>query len=319
MADKYYFSFIDDVIWVFRDLARQKPTSVFDNPFFKILKNAHERYDLKTQLNLFYRTDFYYGMDEFTLSEMPDTYKHEFEEASDWLKLGFHSLQEFPDYPFINASYDDMHKAFNMVRSEVIRFAGEKSFAYGLIPHWLPVSFDGCRALYDCGVRLMSVTAGKTKDYDGNPMQLPYGHAGRLLQNRKPESRLFTRDTRDTAIESGLCSYNHFSDSARYDNDKDLMCFLDKKTGLLFKKLDDNFDLNLFNLQELEQELERRKEHTLMCIGNHEQYFFKDYYAYQSEYEEKIYTMAQKLKEDNRKCIFIHEIPVLSAEALPFD
>lgn len=308
MSEKYYFSFIDDVIWLFRDLARQRPESIFDNPFLKILKNAHERYGLKTQLNLFYRTDFYYGMDEFNLSEMPDIYKSEFEEASDWLKFGFHSLQEFPDYPFINATYDDVYKIFNMIRDEVVRFAGEKSFAYGLVPHWLPVSEEGCRAFHDCGVKLMSVSAGITKDYDGNPMSLPYGHAGRLLQGRKPEGRLFTRETRDVAIESGLCSYNHFSDSRLYDNDKDMTSIYDEKTGMYFKKLDDNFDLNLFTAKELAEELERRKDHTLMCIGNHEQYFYPDYFAYQSEYEEKIYLMAKTLKESGRKCIFIHEI-----------
>lgn len=242
---------------------------------------------------------------------MPDIYKKEFQEASDWLKLGFHSLQEFPDYPFINSSYDDIYKVYNMIKSEVIRFAGEETFAYGLIPHWLPVSFDGCRALYDCGVRIMSVTAGTTQEFDGDMSRLPYGHAARLLQNRKSESRLFVRETRDTAIEAGICSYNHFSDETLYDNDKDLTYIKDEKTGLIFKKLDDNFDLNLFSLEDLKRELQRRKEHTLMCIGNHEQYYYKDYFAYQREYEEKIYEMARTLKEDGRECIFIHEIPYL--------
>ncbi len=35
MSEKYFFSFIDDVIWVFRDLTRKSPDSLFDNPFFK--------------------------------------------------------------------------------------------------------------------------------------------------------------------------------------------------------------------------------------------------------------------------------------------
>ena len=168
-------------------------------------------------------------MDEFNLSEMTDVYKQEFIDASSWLKFGVHSYQEFPDYPFINSSYDDVYKLFNMIKSEIIRFAGEESFACGLIPHWLPVSFEGCCALYDCGVRIMSVSAGVTKDYDGNSDGLPYGHAGRLLQGRKSESRLFTRDTRDIAMESSLCAYNHFSDESLYDNDKDLSYVTDEK------------------------------------------------------------------------------------------
>ena len=118
---KYYFFYIDDVIWALRDLSREKPKSLFDSPFFKMLKNAHDRYGVKTQLHLFYRTDFYYGMDEFTLSEVPDTYKKEFEEAADWLKFNFHSLQEFPDYPLVNSSYDDVYKLYNMIKNEIIR------------------------------------------------------------------------------------------------------------------------------------------------------------------------------------------------------
>ncbi len=308
MEKQYYFSFIDDVIWVLRDLEREAPQSLFDNGFFKILKNAHEKYSLKVQLNLFYRTDFYYGMEEFNLSMVTDKYKKEFENSSDWLKFGFHSLQEFPDYPLVNSSYDDVYKLYNMIKNEVVRFAGEKSFAAGVVPHWLPVSLEGCRALCDCGAKLVAVSVGTKKEYDGNPDSLPYGHAGRLLQNKQPETMLFTRDTRNTAIASSICGYNHFDNPELFDNDKDLYYVKDEKSGLNFKKLDDNFDLNLFNVSELKEELERRKKDQLICIGNHEQYYFKDYFSYQPEYEEKIYTMAKILKEAGRECVFIEEL-----------
>ncbi|MBE6912433.1 MAG: hypothetical protein E7473_07900 [Ruminococcaceae bacterium] len=56
MNKKAYF-YIDDTIWVLRDLTRTKPESLFDAPLFKVLKKAHDEYGLKTQLNLFYRTD----------------------------------------------------------------------------------------------------------------------------------------------------------------------------------------------------------------------------------------------------------------------
>lgn len=64
MEKKAYF-YIDDVIWVFRDLTRKRPASLFDNAFLNVLKTAHDRYGLKVQLNVFYRTDFFYGNDEF--------------------------------------------------------------------------------------------------------------------------------------------------------------------------------------------------------------------------------------------------------------
>ena len=72
--------FIDDVIWLFRDLTRKKPLSLFDNPFMACLKKAYEEYGVKTQLNVFYKTSFWYGNDEFSLSDMTDFYKKEFEQ-----------------------------------------------------------------------------------------------------------------------------------------------------------------------------------------------------------------------------------------------
>ena len=82
---------------------------------------------MKVLMNVFYRTDYFYGMDDFNLSEMTDAYKEEFKANSDWLKFGFHARQEFPDYPFVNISYDDMKKDFENIKREVVRFAGEVS------------------------------------------------------------------------------------------------------------------------------------------------------------------------------------------------
>lgn len=308
MAKKYFFSFIDDVIWAFRDVTRQKPASLFDNGFFKILKNAHENYGLKVQLNLFYRTDYAYGVDEFTLSEMTDAYKEEFIASSDWLKLGVHALQEFPDYPFVNATYDDVYKVYSMIKSEIARFAGEGSFGYGLIPHWLPVSKEGCRALKDCGVEMLGVTVGTREEYSGDPDSLPYGHSFRLLQGKTPEAMTYTRVTKNVAISRSVCSYNHIDDPGFEQNDKVLGYRYDKETGLIFKKLDDEFDLNQYTLAELKEELKNRADHTLMCIGNHEQYYYSDYAMYQPEYEAKIYEMARTLRDAGRECIFIEEL-----------
>ena len=45
--DKKVYFYIDDVIWLFRDLARQRPKSIYDNSFMKMLKEAHDKYGLK--------------------------------------------------------------------------------------------------------------------------------------------------------------------------------------------------------------------------------------------------------------------------------
>ena len=146
--------FVDDCIWFLRDIARAKPKSIFDTPYLAGFKKIHDATGLKVQFNLFYRTDFYYGMDEFSLADMPADYKAEFQDNADWIKFGMHSLQEFPDYPWISADYDDVAKCLKMIRGEVDRFAGDSMFARFLIPHWVPMSKDGVKALVDGGVKM---------------------------------------------------------------------------------------------------------------------------------------------------------------------
>lgn len=102
------------------------PKSLFDNDYTAMLKRAYDEYGVKVQLNAFYRTSFWYSDDEFSLSDMIDAYKKEWEEAADWLKIGFHSKEEWSDYPYINADYSLVNDNFNLIKNEVIRFAGEK-------------------------------------------------------------------------------------------------------------------------------------------------------------------------------------------------
>lgn len=305
--DKKAYFFIDDVIWVFRDLTRKRPKSLFDNPFMNVLKTAHERYGMKVQLNLFMRTDFFYGTDEFSLSEMTDAYKKEWEESSDWLKLGFHSKQEFPDYPWINADYDDVKKVFDGIKNEIFRFAGEKTFALGVMPHWMPISRDGVRALHDGGIKILAASYGKRAPYNGDPDSLPYGHSARLLQNRKPETELYTRISLDTAISDSLCGYNHLPDE-EIKNRYTQKSYFDKKTGMYLKDLETGPILNLSKLDELEDELRPDLDYEFMAYATHEQYFYPDYYAYQSDYAEKIYRAAEILTKNGFSYIFAEDL-----------
>ena len=306
MNKKAYF-FIDDVIWVFRDLTRKHPKSLFDNPFMSVLKTAHERYGMKVQLNTFMRTDFFYGADEFCLSEMTDAYKKEWEESADWLKLGFHSKQEFPDYPWINSDYDDVKIIFEQIKGEIERFAGENTFALGVMPHWMPVSRDGVRALHDGGIKILGASYGKRMPYNGTPGSLPYGHAARLLQNRKPETELYTRVSLDEAIADSLCGYNHLPDS-EMKNRHTLTAYLDKETGMYFKDYETGPILNHSKKNELYEEFKPSLDYEFIGYLTHEQYFYRDYFAYQPDYAEKIYLAAELLTKNGFEYIFIEEL-----------
>lgn len=49
LSGKKAFYYCDDVIWLFRDLTRQRPKSMFDNLFLKHMKEAHDKEDLGTE------------------------------------------------------------------------------------------------------------------------------------------------------------------------------------------------------------------------------------------------------------------------------
>ena len=301
--------FCDDAIWALRDVTRQRPKSLFDHPFFAVLRECREKYGLKLQINLFYRTDFFYGMDEFTLKDVTDAYKAEFAANADWLKLGFHSLQEFPDYPWINADYADVKKLFDMIHGEVVRFAGERTFARATVPHWCPMSKDGVRALKDCGIRVMECSIGPRYAFDGKDERLPYGHSFRLLQNRKPETGFYWRESRNTAISASICSYNHVSEEQYAKMSLSLGYLHDRDTGMNFKHMFCEAPcLNLCTLETLREDIGKVLGREYLIFSNHEQYFFRDYLAYQPEYADKIRLMCKTMRDSGYEFILMEDI-----------
>lgn len=292
---KQAFFFVDDVLWCFRDVARERPASLFDNRYFKMLKRCHDEWGATVQLNIFFREDFFYGGGEFCLRDMPSDYRAEFEANSHWLKLAFHAKQEFPDYPYVNADYEQVKHDYLEVINEIRRFAGEGSIAHAIVPHWLPISREGVQALYDCGVRFISPSVGPTTEYTGDESVLPYGHAARLRHNRKPETKLFTRQTRDERIRASICAYNHISDEQYASICHTNASILDEETGMRWKKMGGGPTLNLNSVEDIRASLIKQAEDGVEFsgTGNHEQYYYEDYFNYQPDMEEKYYTMAK--------------------------
>ncbi|MBR1968958.1 MAG: hypothetical protein IKA17_01185 [Clostridia bacterium] len=298
---------IDDTIWVFRDLTRERPKSMFDNPFLALLKEAHDKYGMKVQLNCFYRTDFFYGEEEFTLADMTDAYKKEWEEASDWLRLAFHAKQEFPDYPYINADYDDVKRDFDALKKEVVRFAGEKAFAKSVLPHWMPISKDAVRALYDGGIKVLCCSAGEKREYNGDPNSLPYGHAARLLHNRKPETMLYQRGGLNKAIDNSICGYNHITTEERESILYNTKTIPDEETKMRFALTSNAPCLNLCDEEYLVNGIKANVGKEYIGHVTHEQYFYKDYYNYQPDYGAKVLAAARTLWENGYTYIFFEE------------
>lgn len=307
MRKNAYF-FIDDVIWPFRDLTRKKPASIFDQTLLKMLKEAHDKYGLKVVLNAFYRTDFFYGEEEFTLADMTDAYKAEWEANSDWLKISFHAKQEFPDYPYVNINYEDMKRDVTMFNNEVIRFAGEKTLSCTYNPHWSPVSKEGVKALADCGFKITCVTSGETTEYNGDPNSLPYGHAMRLMHNRKPETRIFSRGSRDVAINNSLCAFNHIS-TEEYERLLGTPDFIyNEEAKIYFKHFCNGACLNLSPLDEIESDMAPAMGSEYVCCATHEQYSYPDYFAYQPESRDKLMKMCEVFEKNGYEYVFIEDL-----------
>lgn len=306
MNKKFHF-FIDDVIWSLRDLTRIKPQSMFDIPFFKVLKNAHDRYGMKVQLNLFYRTSAYYGNDDFCLADVTDDYKNEWENCSDWLKLAFHAKEEFPEYPFINAKYKDTVEQCGAVENEVIRFAGKNTYTYCTCPHWNTVSRDGVKAMYECGIRMISSTAGETFDFDEYKHRAVPGHDSRLLYNRQPEARLASDNPEQTGDYLALCSYNHLTLEENNKYAYNTNCYIDKETGMAYKPFVHHC-INALSYDEIAPWFENYLGDEYICLADHEQYFYEDYFNYQSDYAEKIYKMCECAIENGYEFIFYEDM-----------
>ena len=302
--------YIDDVIWIFRELAERKPKSCWDHRFLGHLKEAHEKYGLKVQLNVFYRDDFYYGAKTaaFTLKDMPDTWRAEFQAAKPWLRFGFHSLQEFPDYPWINASYDDVKYTWDLTAAEVERFAGPGMFALAVTPHWGPMSKEGCIALKDCGAKLVWVSRGDRWEYNGDKSLLPYGHAMRIEQFRKPETAVYWRTGGGDDISVSACGYNHLMAEEVKKTRGTYNWVHDRSTGVNFKAFSlGGTCLNLLNLEDVTKALDANGRPELYIYATHEEYYYRHYALFQPDYCEKTLIAAKWMHDNGYEYCFIED------------
>ena len=148
---------IDDNIRFIEDLYRHKYFSLFSHPYTKLLKDLHEKFNVKIQLNLFYKNQ------NFTLSNATEKFLKEWKENSDWLKLSFHSLFENVK-PYENSSYEEVYKDCNLVNGEIIRFAGKNSLAKTTTIHYCLATEQGLKALKDLGVNGLLGLYGDNKN-----------------------------------------------------------------------------------------------------------------------------------------------------------
>ena len=141
---KFCFT-VDDNIRFLRQINEAIPRSIFDHPYLAMYRRLHDSFGVSVQLNLFYEEE------SFSLSDMTDIYRSEWESVSDWLKLSFHSRCEIRD-PYKNAGYDELFLDCKNVEREILRFASPSSLAKTTTLHYCLATNEGLRALRDAGV-----------------------------------------------------------------------------------------------------------------------------------------------------------------------
>lgn len=248
-ANKYRLS-VDDNIWFLRELHKDNPASLFDNSYLAFLKNVHETYGTKIHLNLFYQTE------GFTLSELSDQYKAEWEANAQWLRLSFHALGEFPDKPYINAGYDKVKEDCALVDEQIKRFAGKASMGPFTTIHWGEATKDGCRAVRDSGY-------------------------GGLLG-------YFNVDDDEPGV-------SYYFDVPQRRHIKKRFVWKDNETDMVFVRTSIVIDRTKQEaiVPHLDAYKNNNTLPPYLDLLVHEQYYYPDYFNYQPDYGEKIMTAVQ--------------------------
>ena len=137
---------VDDNIRFLKEICERGYESIFDHPYAALLRRLHDRFDLKIQLNLFYRAE------SFNLSMMTDKYASEWKSCADWLKLSFHSELENVR-PYQNSDYTEVYGHCSAVQDEILRFASSDSLGKTTTVHYCQTTDEGVKALKDNDVK----------------------------------------------------------------------------------------------------------------------------------------------------------------------
>lgn len=251
IPQKVYRVSVDDNIWWLQDLARNQDRydSIFDNAYLKMYRRLHEEYGTKFHFNIYYTCPEHGG---FSLPELSDKFKPEFQAVNSWMTLSFHAKANLPNWPYSNASYDQLYSECKQVMDEIERFAGYRGAVTTL--HFADTSRDGTRALYDCGVRAL------------------LGDFERMKDGSKR-----------------LCYY---ADEEQFDTVRRNSFWKDPDTGMIFFSCDavlNTFRPEEIPAA-LEEFDARDPDRSFMDILIHEQYFYPDYELYLPEYEQLLRT-----------------------------
>ena len=293
--------YIDDHSFVFTELTRQRPKHAFDHFYLAGLKKIHEETGLKVTLNTFYRND--HDKDGFLLKEMPDVWKSEFADNADWLKFSFHAYSEFPDRPYLEASAEEIGHDYDLVRNEIIRFAGKESFIPPIVIHWANIHPSSAAEIIRRGTRC----------YSNNFRARVMG--GPSLADRQKGGNMEQVQNRSLSGEDKKASTEGLKMHYDYPEETDFLTrhqqFYDPALDIIFFR--GVLCCNLIPISEIPKRFESAMKNAerygveAMGYASHEQYTFPSYPNYIPDHMERIGLTARLFKENGFAPVFFND------------
>ena len=164
LAQGVFHCALDDTIDVLEEINQKAQTlnSIFDVGVLALLKEFHDHYGATFSLYLFYEKT-----DGFNLSQMTDKFAQEWRRNSHWLRLSFHARTRKPEvvdyYLYDHADYQTAKEDFEIIKHEILRFAGPQSWDNYPRTHFWSGTKQAVQAWRDCGV------SGLFYSYPGYP------------------------------------------------------------------------------------------------------------------------------------------------------
>ena len=246
---KVYRVSVDDNIWFLQDLARNQNVyqSIFDNAYLALYKKLHEEYGTKFHFNIYYTCPEHGG---FSLPELSDKFKAEWQSVLPWLTLSFHAKANLPDWPYAHSNYKTVYKHCHEVNEEIKRFAGYITPVTTL--HFAEAPKECIRALYDCGIRAL---------------------LGDYSLNKNGEKQ--------------IC---YFATQEEFDTVRRYSFWKDPATEMIMFPCDTVLNSYPPEgiVQEMNWFSDTYGDRSFVDILIHEEYFYTDYYSYLPDYEQRL-------------------------------
>ena len=281
---RYRFA-IDDNIFFLRDIAEKKYESLFDCPYLDGLRKLNRAYGAKFVLNCFYVTT----ENDFNLSQFPASYKTEWADNANWLKLAFHAYSELPDRPYQNCSPEKLAKDLDLVAAEILRFAGESTYTPPTIIHWGMVHPKAWKVLVERNVKVLSASFRPN-------MGSFYTTEGESF------------DVRECGTPFGY-DVNYGMDQIRSEYMSRHEAMKDFASGIIFSKVD--IVCNNVPLENIPSVLEPLTSNPntaeIMDLFTHEQYFWPFYFNYRADHFQRLDAAIRFCTERGYEPVFFHE------------